>query len=73
MEEKATVEEIKTLLKMISSGYKIPQILYDTVMDVCKREIEDKDMPVIVKRDPNIHGRRIQGAYAKMDNLIAIN
>lgn len=65
-ETKATTEEFQLILKMISKGYKVPKIIYDTIFDVAKREIEEKNRVVLYKRDPNIHSRRIQGAYVKV-------
>lgn len=63
---KCNLEEIALLLKMMAKGYKVPQDVHDIVMDVAKREIEDKERVVIYKRDPNVHNRRIQGSYVKV-------
>ena len=64
--EKATTEEIRLILKMISRGYKVPKVVHDTIFEVARREIEDGEKVVLYKRDPNIHSRRIQGAYVKV-------
>jgi hypothetical protein len=64
--ERATVEEIRKILEMISKGYTLPDIITKTVLEVAKREIEDKHKVVIYKRDPDTHSRRIQGAYVKI-------
>ncbi|MCK5021219.1 MAG: hypothetical protein KAS32_29685, partial [Candidatus Peribacteraceae bacterium] len=64
--EKATVEEIRLLLKMYSSGYKVPKVIEDVLFEVAKREIEDKNRVVLYKRDPNITSRRIQGAHIRI-------
>lgn len=66
MAEKATTEEIRLILKMISNGYKVPKIISDVVFDTAKREIEEKGKVILYKRDPNIHSRRIQGAYVQV-------
>ena len=64
--EKSTVEEIRMLLKMISKGYDVPKVLKDVVFETAQREIEEKKRVVLLKRDPNIHSRRIQGVYVKV-------
>lgn len=64
--EKATTEEIRLILKMISRGYKVPKVIHDVIFEVAKREIEEAERVVLYKRDPNIHSRRIQGAYVKI-------
>jgi len=71
----STIEEYKLILKLISKGYEVPDIVYDTILDIAKHEIEDKEKVVIYKRDPDIHSRRMQGAYVKIneDNVIGIN
>jgi hypothetical protein len=73
--EKASTEEIRLILKMISKGYKVPKIISDVVFETAKREIEDKEKSILYKRDPNIHSRRIQGAYVKVikENTIEIH
>lgn len=64
--ERATTEEIRLILKMISRGYKVPKVIHDVIFEVAKREIEDGEKVILYKRDPNIHSRRIQGAYVKI-------
>lgn len=64
--EKATTEEIRLILKMMSKGYKVPKMIYDVVFDTAKRDIEEAGKVVIYKRDPNIHSSRAQGAYVKI-------
>ena len=64
--EYASTEEIKLILMMIAKGYKVPEIIYNTIFDVAKREIEEKHKVVIYKRDPDTGARRIQGAYVKV-------
>jgi len=73
--EKASTEEIRLILKMMSKGYKVPKIINDVVFETAKREIEDKEKTILYKRDPNIHSRRIQGAYVKVikENTIEIH
>ena len=61
-----SMEEARKLLKYISQGYKIPKIIYDTVWEVAKKEIEDMDKAVLIKRDPDVESRRIQGARVKL-------
>lgn len=75
MADKASTEEIRLILKMMSKGYKVPKIINDVVFDTAKREIEDKEKTILYKRDPNIHSRRIQGAYVKVikENTIEIH
>ncbi|MCK5020317.1 MAG: hypothetical protein KAS32_24980, partial [Candidatus Peribacteraceae bacterium] len=64
--ERATAEEIRLLLKMYSSGYKVPKVIEDVLFEVARREIEGKDRVVLYKRDPNITSRRIQGAHVRI-------
>lgn len=64
--EISTVEEIRLLLKYIAQGYKVPKILYDHVMDVAVREIEEKKRVVLIKRDPDVSTGRFQGRYVKI-------
>lgn len=66
MEERSTTEEVGLLLKYISKGYIVPDILHDEVMNAAKREIEEKRRVVLIKRDPNTHRGRIQAVYAKI-------
>lgn len=65
-EERATVEEIRLILKYIAKGYKVPKIIHDVIWDAAKREIEDKKKAVIIKRDPNIEKGRMQGRFVKI-------
>lgn len=65
-ERKITFEEARKILRCIADGQKVPQIIYDVIKDIAIREIEKKKRVVIIKRDPDIHRRRIQAAYAKI-------
>ncbi len=65
-EERATVEEIRLLLKYMAQGYKVPEVLHDVVWDAAVREIEGKNRVVIIKRDPNVERGRMQARYAKI-------
>ena len=60
------VEEIRKILNFIHKGYKVPSIIYDTIYEVAKREIEEKERVVLIKRDPNIGKARIQAVYPKI-------
>lgn len=64
--EKASFEELRKILYLLSLGYKVPDIVYDVVKKVAIEEIEKKKRPVLLKRDPDIHRRRIQAAYVKI-------
>lgn len=64
--EKASIEEIRIVLKYISKGYSVPKIIYQTILDTARREIEDKERVVIIKRDPDISREHIQAMYAKI-------
>jgi len=64
--EKITTEEARNILLMMSQGYKVPKIVKDVIFKVAKTEIEDKGRVVIIKRDPNVGSRRMQGMYAKI-------
>jgi len=66
MAEVATIDELKKILLYIHKGHKVPKIIYDTVFEVAKREVEDKNKVVLIKRDPNIERNRIQAAYVKI-------
>ena len=52
--EKVTVEELRMILKYISKGYKVPDIVYNTILKVAKIEVEDAHHAVIIKRDPTL-------------------
>jgi len=60
---KAAVEDIKSILKYMSKGFKLPAIIVDTIREVAKKEIEEKEKIVVIKRDPNIHTGRMQAVY----------
>jgi len=62
----ATVEEMRNILKYISKGYKVPDIIINTLKEVAHREIEEKDKVVVIKRDPDFHYGRIQGMYVRI-------
>jgi hypothetical protein len=64
--ERSSIEEIRMLLKYISKGYKVPEILYQEVKNAAIREVENKERVVIIKRDPNIERGRMQGRYVKI-------
>jgi len=64
--EKASIEEIRLLLKYIAKGMEIPKVLYDEVMNAGVREIEEKQRVVLIKRDPNISRGRFQARYVKL-------
>lgn len=66
MIDKLTTDEIRKILKFISKGYKVPQIVYDTIYKIAKLEVEDKKRVVLVKRDPNIGRGRIQAMFVKI-------
>jgi DNA-directed RNA polymerase subunit beta' len=66
MEEKITVEELKKILLYISQGHKVPKIIHDVVFKVAKKEVEDKNKVVLIKRDPNIERNRIQSTFVKI-------
>jgi hypothetical protein len=61
-----SVEEIKKILNFIHKGYYVPKIIYDTIFEIAKREIEEKKRIVLCKRDPNIGKGRIQAFYPKI-------
>lgn len=61
--EKASIDDIKKILKYISKGYKVSPIIYETIKRVAIKEVEDKNRVVLIKRDPNVERGRIQGAY----------
>lgn len=65
-EPKITIDEIQRILKFISKGYKVPDIIKDVVYKVAKEEIEEKDKVVIIKRDPNVERERMQAARVKI-------
>ena len=73
--EKVTVEELRMILKYISKGYKVPDIVYNTILKVAKIEVEDAHHAVIIKRDPNIGRERASGVYVKIieDNTMHIH
>ena len=64
--EKVTTEEVRTLLKFIHKGYKVPKIIHDVLFDTAVREIENKDKVVIIKRDPDVGKNRIQAVFVKI-------
>lgn len=64
--QKANIEEIRLILDYISKGYKVPSIIIDEVYNAAVREVEEKKIPVIIKRDPDFHRGRIQGAYPRI-------
>lgn len=66
MEYTATVDELRNILKYVSKGYKVPEIVYNVIYETAKKEVEDKHKVVLIKRDPNIHRNRIQAAYVKI-------
>mgnify|MGYP001224233983 FL=1 len=61
-----SVEEIKKILNFIHKGYSVPKIIYDTIFEIAKREIEEKKRIVLCKRDPNIGKGRIQAFFPKI-------
>ncbi len=61
--EKASIDDIRKILKYIAKGYKVDPIIYNTIAKVAKKEVEDKNRVVLYKRDPNVERGRIQGAY----------
>ena len=63
---KINVDECRKLLKYVSKEYKIPKVIYDVIKDVARKEIEEQHKTVLIKRDPNIESRRIQGAFVKI-------
>lgn len=63
IDTKISIDEMRRLLKYIARGYKVPEILYKVIKEVCIREIEQKRKPVLLKRDPNIERDRLQAAY----------
>jgi len=65
-ENKLSYEEVKKLLYLVSLGYKVPEIVYNTLKKIAIEEIEKKKKVVLLKRDPDIHRRRIQAAYVKV-------
>lgn len=66
MKDRATVEEVSLILRMIGMGYKVPPIIYNTVKSMAKLKIEDARRCVLVKRDPNVNTTRMQGAFVKI-------
>lgn len=64
--ERVSTEEVQMLLKFMSKGYKVPAIIQDTIFEIAKREIEEKERVVLVKRDPDIERGRVQAAYVKI-------
>lgn len=64
--ETSTVDELRKILLYISKGYKVPNIIYDTIFKVAVEEIEKKDKMVLIKRDPNIERNRIQSTRVKI-------
>jgi len=66
MSDKLTVEEVKSILKYIGKGYKVPKVIYNVVKEVARREIEEKEKVVLLKRNPNIERSRIQGNFVKI-------
>lgn len=61
--EKASIDELRKILKAYAKGYKVPKEIKDILFKVAVKEIEEKDKVVLIKRDPNIETTRIQGAY----------
>jgi len=72
MVEKLSIDELHKLLHFISKGYKVPQIVHDVIRKIAKIEIEDKEMVVLLKRDPDIGSRRLQGMKVKITDGTAI-
>ena len=64
--EKVTIEEIRLLLKYMSKGYKVPEILHDEVFNAAVREIEDKKRVILIKRDPDVEAGRLQARLVKV-------
>lgn len=64
--EKASIDDIKKILKYIAKGYKVDPVIYDTIRKVTVKEVEEKNRVVLYKRDPNVERGRIQGAYVKI-------
>lgn len=65
---RVTVEEVRTILKYIAKGYKLPSVITDTIYKVAKIEVEDAKKVVLIKRDPNIARERMQAVYVKIVN-----
>lgn len=70
---RANIDELRKILSYMSKGYKVPKIVYDVIFDIAKREVEEKNKVVLIKRDPNVHKARIQAAYAKIIEGETIN
>ena len=66
MEERITVDELRQIMDFLAKGQKVPKIIHDVIFDAAKREVEDKNKVVLIKRDPNIGRDRIQAAYVKI-------
>ncbi len=66
MSEKATIDELRKILSYLHRGYELPKVIYDVIFKVAKIEIEEKKKVVLIKRDPDVHKRRIQGMYVKV-------
>jgi len=66
MPEKLTVDDARKLIGFINKGYKLPKIITDVIYKVAKKEVEDKDKVVIIKRDPNVGRDRIQAMKVKI-------
>lgn len=73
MTPKANIDELRKILSYLSSGYKVPKIIYDVVFEIAKREVEDKKRVVLIKRDPDVHKERIQSVYPKIIDGETIN
>ena len=63
---RATIDELKKMLLYITKGYKVPKIVYDVIMRIAKLEIEGNHKVVLIKRDPDVEGRRMQAAFVKI-------
>jgi len=66
MVDTITIDETRKILEFISKGYKVPEVIYNTIKKIAIREIEDKGRVVLVKRDPDIGSGRIQAMYVKI-------
>lgn len=60
------IEELRKLLKFVARGYKVSPVIYDTLWNIAKTEIEEAGKVVMIKRDPNVERDRIAGSFVKI-------